>query len=369
VNLSGGSLAHLWRISTYRGIGFSPCFARQVLLIAAVFVFAFCCSDQIVYKVNAQEPKQESKQAAAFKPAQTETNAAQIELLETKYRFEANGDCRKEVHTRVRINNELGIRQFARLNFDFNRSFQSVEIPMVRVTHASGGTADILPSAITDNPNPAAVDAPAYQNVRIKSVRILGLQPGDVLEYRVITTTSHHPLAPDFWLDHSFDRTGIVSHEVFEIDVPQSAKANLQINPETPPHLTSSLDASAEQRIHYQWTWSRAESTSADSKPTPEKPDVTLTTFASWEQLADRLGAFLMPSEDDCRRLRDKATSLVGGDTNSDARMSDIYDFVSQKIRTVDLPAGTTGFQSRNPAETMASGYGTAEDKFLLWKQ
>jgi len=34
----------------------------------------------------------------------------------------------------------------------------------------------------------------------------------------------------------------------------------------------------------------------------------------------------------------------------SDARMSDIYDFVSQRIRTVDLPAGTTGFQSRNPA-------------------
>jgi Domain of Unknown Function with PDB structure (DUF3857) len=366
VNLSGGSLSHLWRISTYRGIGFSPCSARRVL-IAAVFVFAFCCSEKVVDKVNAQEPKPESKQAVPSKPAETEKNAAQIELLETKYRFETSGDSRKEVHTRVRINNELGVRQFGRLNFDFNRSFQAVEIPLVRITHASGGTADILPSAITDNPNPAAVDAPAYQNVRIKSVRILGLQPGDVLEYRVITTTSHHPLAPDFWLDHSFDRTGIVSHEVFEIDVPPSAKANLQINPETPPHLTSSLGTSAEERIQYQWTWSQAKNTSSDSKPTPEKPDVTLTTFASWDQLAARLGAFLMPSEDDCRRLRDKATSLVGGDSNSDARMSDIYDFVSQKIRTVDLPTGTTGFQSRNPAETMASGYGTAEDKFLLF--
>src|SRR3989440_13073703 len=62
-------------------------------------------------------------------------------------------------------------------------------------------------------PNAAVVKAPAYQDVRVKSVRILGLAPGDNLEYRVISTVSHHPLAPDFWLDYSFDRTGVVSQE------------------------------------------------------------------------------------------------------------------------------------------------------------
>ena len=66
---------------------------------------------------------------------------AQIELLETRVRFEANGDSRKEVHTRVHINNELGARQFARLAFDFNRSFQQIEFPLLRVTHSGGGTA------------------------------------------------------------------------------------------------------------------------------------------------------------------------------------------------------------------------------------
>ena len=66
---------------------------------------------------------------------------AQIGLLETHIRFEANGDSRKEVHARVKINDELGVRQFARLNFDFNRAFEQIEIPLVRVTHPSGGTA------------------------------------------------------------------------------------------------------------------------------------------------------------------------------------------------------------------------------------
>src|SRR5258707_6464803 len=33
---------------------------------------------------------------------------------------------------------ELGARQFARLAFDFNRSFQQIEFPLLRVTHSGG---------------------------------------------------------------------------------------------------------------------------------------------------------------------------------------------------------------------------------------
>jgi Domain of Unknown Function with PDB structure (DUF3857) len=110
---------------------------------------------------QAQEsPQRPAEKTAAKDSAPTEPkNPAQIEFLETRIRFEANGDSRKEVHARVHINSELGVRQFARLNFDYNRSFQSIEIPLVRITHPSGGTADILPSAITDNPNLSASSA------------------------------------------------------------------------------------------------------------------------------------------------------------------------------------------------------------------
>src|SRR5258708_65937 len=168
-----------------------------------------------------QAPQQQAKNPSAKASTPTEPqNPAQIEMLETRYRFEANGDRRKEVHARVHINSELGVRQFARLNFEYNRSFESVEIPLVHITHPSGGTADILPSAITDQPNPAVLNAPAYHDVRIKSVRILGLTPGDNLEYRVITNSSHHPLAPDFWPSPDSAREGIVSQQSFERSLP-----------------------------------------------------------------------------------------------------------------------------------------------------
>src|SRR5438445_1584654 len=214
-----------------------PCLRISSLLLLLALV---CVSPA---QEPAQKPveKRADKKAEKTAPPEKTENPAHIELLETRCRFEASGDSRKEVHARVHINSELGVRQFARLNFDYNRAFQSIDIPLVRITHPSGGTADILPSAITDNPNPAVVNAPVYQDVRVKSVRILGLEPGDNLEYRVITTTSHHPLAPDFWLDHSFDRSGVVFHEIFEFDLPASRKPEIRINPATPAVSTDKL--------------------------------------------------------------------------------------------------------------------------------
>jgi hypothetical protein len=192
----------------------------------------FLLLTSILAPIQAQESPQKPAEKTAVKDsAPTELkNPAQIELLETRYRFEANGDSRKEVHARVKINSELGVRQFARLNFDYNRAFESVDLPLVRITHPSGGTVNILPIANTNNSNPAVLDAPSYQYFLIKSVLILVLAPGYLLEYRVITTVTHHPLAPEFWLDHSFDRSGVVTEEFFELDLPASRPVQLHVN-------------------------------------------------------------------------------------------------------------------------------------------
>ena len=294
---------------------------------------------------------------------------AQIELLETRVRFEPNGDSHKEVHTRVRINNELGASQFARLTFDYNRSFQQIEFPLVRVTHSGGGTADILPSAVSDQPNPAVVNAPAYKDVRVKSLRILGLAPGDTLEYRVVTTTSHHPLAPDIWLDHTFDRSGVVAEELFEIDVPAARQIQFRINPATPVAPAEIPDAG---RIAYRWHRKAGQQNKSPEESSQSQPDVVLTSFANWQQLSDRLKNFLKPSGEFSSELFAKARELARVPSSNPAIRPSIqaeafYSFVSQKIRTVDLPLGATGFKTRNPSDVLASGYGTPEDKYILF--
>src|SRR5438309_982018 len=133
-----------------------PCLRISSLLLLLALV---CVSPA---QEPAQKPveKRADKKAEKTAPPEKTENPAHIELLETRCRFEASGDSRKEVHARVHINSELGVRQFARLNFDYNRSFESVDIPLVHIIHASGGTADILPSAIIDHPHSAVINAP-----------------------------------------------------------------------------------------------------------------------------------------------------------------------------------------------------------------
>jgi Domain of Unknown Function with PDB structure (DUF3857) len=334
--------------SLIRGIAFSALFL-VVLPLSAV--------------ARAQEPKKKPEAEAEPKLP------AIIELLDTKYRFEINGDSRKEVYARVKINNELGVEQFSRLKFPYDRSFQEVEIPLVKIIHPSGGSAEILPTAIGDNPAPAVVNFPAYQDVREKSVRILGLGPGDLLEYRVVTTTTHPPLAPDFWLEHSFDRTGVVSKENFEFSVPDIPRVRVNLAPGAPQALPEKISDGQNARLLYKWEWSQ----STQEENQNAEPDLEVSSFPSWELLSKRLAELLQPprAESGPRVIPEEvgreATRLTQGMHTNKEKVRAIYQFVSQKIKTVDLPLGATGFRTRSTAETLSSGYATAEDKFKLF--
>ncbi|HET6931127.1 MAG TPA: DUF3857 domain-containing protein [Candidatus Acidoferrum sp.] len=308
--------------------------------------------------------------AAAPKPEDKPVLPFQIQLLETHIRFETNGDSRKDVHTIVRINDPAGARQFSRLGFDYNRAFQQVEIPLVKVTHANGGTSEILPSAITDAPNPAVQNFPAYHDVRVKSVRILGLQGGDTLEYRVITTTTKHPLAPDFWLVHTFDRSGQVDQEIYELNLPTSRKVQPRINTKTPAtRMETSGEGDASRTIY---RWERQEShVDSQSAASPIAPDIAFNTLfypaSAWEAVPARWANLIYPNRPASREIEEKTASLTATAKNSEARLEAIYNFVAKKVETVALPLGATGYRTRPSEDILTSGYATQEDKAALF--
>ena len=341
--------------------------SEQAVAATALHVFLVVCALGVL-GLSAYAQDAGSKAAQPVERSANNEIPAQIAVLETRIRFESNGDSRKEVHTRVRINNELGASQFARLNFDYNRSFQQIELPFVRITHVSGGTADILPSAITDQPNPAVVDAPAYQDIRVKSLRILGLAPGDTLEYRVVTTTSHHPLAPDFWLSHSFSHDALVSEELFEVAVPAARKINLYKAQSAPAGTIAESTDSSEPTVTYRWKSSPAATAPEHVTESAAEPEVVLTTFSSWAQLCrSKLAALLTTPSASAPEITARASALTRSASNEQVKVEAIYDFVAQKIKTVDLAVGSTGFRTREPAEVLSSGYATPEDKLVLF--
>jgi len=333
-----------------------------------------------VLPAHSQEPAVPSAPTSTKQAPQSHDNSdkqpelpAQIELLETRVRFEENGDSRKEVHTRVHINNELGARQFARLAFDYNRSFQQIEFPLVRITHAGGGTVDILPSAIADQPNPAVINAPAYQDVRVKSVRILGLAPGDILEYRTVTTNSRPPFG--LYISHDFAHNGFVSDELFEIDLPAASKAAPITSRLAGTYDVKESAEGTSAHVLYQWKRTNVsdamKEAASQKNPARDLPiltaqsDIVLTTLA-WTDLLRPLNDALNKFNGPASRVKSEAQALTSSTNTPETKLKALYDFVSQKIRTVDLPVGATGFRLREPAEVLSSGYGVPEDKSVL---
>jgi hypothetical protein len=341
----------------------------------------FCLLQASVLATAAQQPavKPAEKSEQKQKPAEKSIMPFQIQLLETRVRFEANGDSRKEVHTVVKLNNILGAQEFARLAFDYNRAFQQLEIPQVRITHANGGTSEVLPSAISDAPNPAGEKYPAYQDVRVKSVRLLGLQEGDTVEYRVITTTTHHPLAPDFWLEHSFDRSGQVLEEVYELDLPTSREATVRTSEDSQSFEEKKSTEGAEPRILYVWKHSvspneekKPEKVTARSSPQSSLPsfltegDLAVTTFANWPRLMVAMQKFFPYESPAAPGIKDEAMKLTAAAKTTEARLRVLYEFVAQKVITVDLPLSATGLATRMPQDVLETGYATPEDKCTL---
>src|SRR5215475_7104724 len=75
-------------------------------LTASGLLFAAICLPSRAQSPSPTTAPQAPSAKPEPKPDAVAETPAQIELLETKIRFENNGDSRKEVHTRVRINSE-----------------------------------------------------------------------------------------------------------------------------------------------------------------------------------------------------------------------------------------------------------------------
>ncbi len=166
--------------------------------------------------------------------------------------------------------------------------------------------------------------------------------------------------------DDTFDRTGVVTHEIFALDLPASRQVQIRINPETPVSAREKSGEEVSARTVYRW---QRTGSSPEKEPAKEhtsaSPDVALTTFQDWgklqESMASHLGPFL-PSAP----LQAKAAELTKGAGDPGEALRALYDFVARKIRTVDLPLGATGFRSRPPLDIASSGYAVPEEKCVL---
>ena len=295
-----------------------------------------------------------------------------IEHLQSRYRFESDGTGRRETIARIRVQSEAGVQQWGQLQLGYNSANERVEIQYVRVLKTDGSVVKAGEDAVQDLSAPVEREAPVYTDYRQKHVTVPGLRPGEVLEYDLVTVV-HTPLAANqFWTEYAFDDNNIVLDEELDVEIPANRAVKLKNKAGMDPKIKDENG-----RRTYHWAHSHLQREDDDKekdkakkkkkrKLDDERPDIQLTTFATWEEI----GRWYANLEKDRRipsqEVRSKAEELTKG-LNTDLEKTEaLYDFVAKNFRYVSLSLGLGRYQPHAAADVLHNQYGDCKDKHTL---
>lgn len=300
----------------------------------------------------------------------TAQEAAVIQQLDSRVRYENDGTGVHETTAVIKIQSQAGVERYGQLVFGYSSATEKLDVNYVRVRKPDGQVVETSASNAQDFALEVLRSAPMYSDYRERHVTVSGLRPGDVLEYR---TTTHivTPLATgEFWYEHRFPSQVAVTRASLEIDVPKAR--DLKIKSPKRKYAT----AEAGDRRTYSWVVEnivpdrkekeRDDAEQAEDESDDESPDVQLTTFKDWQQVARWYAKLQGERVVVDETIQKKAAELTRGTTMPLEKAQKIYDYVAKDIRYVSLSFGVGRFQPHAAPEVMQGGYGDCKDKHTL---
>lgn len=303
-------------------------------------------------------------QTPAKPKADNAQEAAIFERIFNRARFENDGTGAEETEAVIRIQSQAGVEAFGQLVFGYSAATEQLQVEYVRVQKPDGKVVVTPESTAQDFAPDILKEAPMYSDYRQRHISVAALAPGDTLEYRTVTRIVTPLAAGHFWYEHTFPKGVVVNEDRLEIDIPKSREVKLKS-----PTRTAEVHESGDRRV-YTWVVKNITPKREDEEDqdTDEEagPDVQLTTFTDWKQVAQwyaRLQGERMTVDESVRK---KAAELTKGAATPAEKTRRLYDFVARNIRYVSLSFGVGRYQPHAASEVMQNGYGDCKDKHTL---
>jgi transglutaminase-like putative cysteine protease/tetratricopeptide (TPR) repeat protein len=319
----------------------------------------------IVCGMTVDARAQASASSSNSKPTTNNADeAAVFERILNRVHFENDGTEVSETEAVARIQSQAGVEEFGQLVFGYSSATEKLEVEYVRVRKPDGQVVVTPESTAQDFAPDVLKEAPMYSDYRQRHISVAALQPGDTLEYRTVTRTIT-PLAPgNFWYEYTFPKDVVVNEDRLEINVPKAREVKLKT-----PARQPEIQETGDRRIY---TW-----VVKDIRPERDKekddadeetgPDVQLTTFTDWKQVAQWYGKLQgerMTVDDSVRKKADELTK--GADTPTE-KARRLYDFVARNVRYVSISLGIGRYQPHSASDVLQNGYGDCKDKHTLF--
>ena len=289
--------------------------------------------------------------------------AAVFERILNRARFENDGTGVEETEAVVNIQSQAGVKEFGQLVFGYSSATEKLEVEYVRVRKPDGKIVVTPESTAQDFAPDVLKEAPMYSDYRQRHISVAGLAPGDTLEYRTVTHIVSPLAAGHFWYEHTFPKSVVVNEDRLEIDVPKARELKLKT-----PKRAPEIQETGDRRV-YTWVVKGIEPERAEDRDDEDEeagPDVQLTTFTDWKQIAQWYGKLQgerVTVDDSVRKM---AEELTKGATTPEEKARRLYDYVALNIRYVSISLGVGRYQPHAASDVIQSGYGDCKDNHTL---
>jgi tetratricopeptide (TPR) repeat protein/transglutaminase-like putative cysteine protease len=336
----------------------SNCFSRAagaMLLIVSLFLL-------MTAEASAQAASSSSSPSKPTNGADSE-EAAIFERILNRVRFENDGTEVSETEAVVRIQSQAGVEEFGQLVFGYSSATEKLDIQYVRVRKPDGQVVTTPQSTAQDFAPDVLKEAPMYSDYRQRHISVAALQPGDTLEYRTVTRVLTPLAAGNFWYEYTFPKGVAVIEDRLEINVPKTRDVKLKT-----PAREPEIQEIADRRI-YTWVVKdiHPERNKKDEADEETGPDVQLTTFTDWKQIAQWYAALQGERMTVDENVRKKADELTKGAETPGEKARRLYDFVARSVRYVSISLGIGRYQPHSASDVLLNGYGDCKDKHTLF--
>jgi tetratricopeptide (TPR) repeat protein len=288
----------------------------------------------------------------------------------TSVRLENDGAGERDIQARIRVQNPAGVREFSELVFGYDSARENISVDYLRIRKPDGSVARSRPAAVMDVAPSIVRETTAYADVREMHVTLVGLEPGDTIEYRIVTRITASAAPGEFWYEYTYNDTAICLSEKFTANLPKDRAIRLKTLAGAAPEIRIDGDRRIYSWSHKNLTHPPPDATDGGAKPQPSaqaKPaSILFSTFQTWPQVAEWYGKLSRTAAAPTPEIQAQAAALTSGASSQPEKIAALYDFVGTQIRYVGVPLGRGRFEPTPAKDTLANRYGDAKDKHKL---
>ena len=297
--------------------------------------------------------------------------AAVVEHFSRKYKMENDGTGTLTTHVEYKVQSDAGVQELGVLQIGYNSVSEEVKIDYVHVKKPDGVVINTPTESAQEATNNVSQVAPMYTDMKIRYLPIVGLRPGDKLEYQITTTTKKPVVPGQFFVTASFEKDAIVKDEVLEMDIPAARKIKLKTEQGATPQIKEENG-----RKIYRWESTNLVRKDPKKKGQPEakeegdedekSPSIQATTFDSWQEVGKWYWDLQSNRLTTSPEMKAKVAELTKDAKSDTEKVSRIYDFVAKEFRYIGLEFGVGRYQPHDAAEVFAARYGDCKDKHTV---